>query len=83
MTVVSLALLALAVGPAGAGGADVMGVRAVKTGPGLFGCEVTVGHRDIGWKHYAVPADVSRVTVRAHDKEHGYGGAEQTVDLSQ
>ena len=29
----------------------------------------------------AVPADVGRVTVRAHDSVHGPGGAEATVDL--
>jgi len=29
----------------------------------------------------AVPADVTEVTVRAHDSVHGYGGAEMTVKL--
>ncbi len=28
-----------------------------------------------------VPRDVSRVTVRAHDKVHGYGGAVVTVEV--
>lgn len=28
-----------------------------------------------------VPADVSRVTVRARDSVHGYGGAEVTIEL--
>lgn len=28
-----------------------------------------------------VPEGVQRVTVQAHDKVHGYGGAELTVDL--
>jgi len=31
----------------------------------------------------AVPAAVHRVTVRAHDKVHGYGGREASVDLSR
>jgi hypothetical protein len=119
MTAASLALLALAAAPAGAGEADVLAARVVKTGPGLYGFEVTVGHRDTGLKHYAdrweilapdgtvlgtrvllhphvreqpftrrleglaMPAGVSRVTVRAHDKEHGFGGAERSVDLPE
>lgn len=28
-----------------------------------------------------IPADVRRVTLRAHDSVHGYGGVELTVDL--
>jgi hypothetical protein len=28
-----------------------------------------------------IPAGIERVVVRAHDKVHGYGGAEMTVDL--
>jgi hypothetical protein len=30
-----------------------------------------------------VPNDVDTVTVRAHDKIHGYGGAEMTVELTR
>ncbi len=30
-----------------------------------------------------VPTDVDTVTVRAHDKIHGYGGAEMTVKLKR
>ena len=30
-----------------------------------------------------IPAGVDRVTVRAHDKVHGYGGGEQAVVLSR
>lgn len=30
-----------------------------------------------------VPKDVDTVTVRAHDKIHGYGGAEMTVELKR
>jgi len=30
----------------------------------------------------AVPDGVSRVTLRAHDSVHGYGGAEVTVELN-
>jgi hypothetical protein len=30
-----------------------------------------------------VPADLSMVTVRAHDSVHGYGGGTATVDLPQ
>lgn len=29
----------------------------------------------------AIPEDIATVTVRAHDKVHGFGGAEMTVDL--
>ncbi len=31
----------------------------------------------------AVPGDLGRVSLRAHDKVHGYGGAEFTVDLPE
>ena len=31
----------------------------------------------------AIPADVRQVTVRAHDSQHGYGGAEVVVELPQ
>ena len=30
-----------------------------------------------------IPRDVDEVTVRAHDKVHGYGGAEMTVALKR
>jgi len=30
-----------------------------------------------------IPADVARVTIRAHDSVHGYGGAEVTVELER
>jgi len=30
----------------------------------------------------AIPDAVTEVTVRAHDSEHGYGGAEMTVELA-
>ena len=30
-----------------------------------------------------VPEGISRVTVRAHDKVHGWGGAEMTVELTR
>lgn len=29
-----------------------------------------------------IPSDIARVTVRAHDNVHGYGGAEQTIDMA-
>lgn len=29
----------------------------------------------------AIPADIAEVTLRAHDKEHGYGGKELKVEL--
>jgi hypothetical protein len=31
----------------------------------------------------AVPDGIDRVTVRAHDKVHGYGGQEMTVELER
>jgi hypothetical protein len=31
----------------------------------------------------AIPAGIAQVTVRAHDKIHGYGGAEVTVALPE
>jgi hypothetical protein len=31
----------------------------------------------------AIPADVPRIVVRAHDKVHGYGGKEFTFDLKR
>ncbi len=31
----------------------------------------------------AIPADVERVTLRAHDSRHGYGGTEVTVELKR
>lgn len=29
----------------------------------------------------AVPEEITQITLRAHDKEHGYGGAELTLEL--
>ncbi len=29
-----------------------------------------------------IPSDIARVSVRAHDNVHGYGGAEQTIDMA-
>ncbi|MFQ5467960.1 MAG: hypothetical protein ACE5DS_07470 [Kiloniellaceae bacterium] len=102
-----------------AGEADVLAVRALPEGAGLWRFEVTVAHGDTGWDHYAdkwdvlapdgrvlatrvllhpheteqpftrslggvaVPAGIDRVQVRAHDKVHGYGGAEMAVDLTR
>ncbi|MGZ0189355.1 MAG: hypothetical protein ACKVH0_15345 [Alphaproteobacteria bacterium] len=31
----------------------------------------------------AIPADISRIVVRAHDKVQGYGGKEFTIDLTR
>lgn len=31
----------------------------------------------------AIPEGVDRVTLRAHDSEHGYGGSEMTVELER
>ena len=100
-----------------AGKADVVGVEAVRDGPGVWRFHVTVAHGDTGWQHYAdkwdvvapggavlgtrvllhpheaeqpftrslggvaIPADIANVTLRAHDKEHGYGGREMKVEL--
>ena len=30
----------------------------------------------------AISSDIAKVTVRAHDNLHGYGGAEQTIDMA-
>lgn len=30
-----------------------------------------------------IPADISEVTIRAHDKVHGHGGREMTVKLKR
>jgi hypothetical protein len=30
-----------------------------------------------------IPAQITQVTLRAHDSQHGYGGAEVTVDLAR
>lgn len=30
----------------------------------------------------SIPSDIARVSVRAHDNVHGYGGAEQTIDMA-
>ena len=30
-----------------------------------------------------IPAQINQVTLRAHDSQHGYGGAEVTVDLAR
>jgi len=45
--------VAAGVGFATAGEADVIDVRLVKTGEGVYRVDVTVQHGDEGWDHYA------------------------------
>lgn len=109
--------LILAAGTGLAGEADVLSVKAVPEGGGLWRFHATVRHADEGWNHYAdnwqvltldgrvlgtrvllhpheheqpftrslggvaVPDGIDRVIVRAHDSQHGTGGAEATVEL--
>ncbi len=116
--IVAAVLAAIATGPAFAGEADVVGVKATPGVGGTWRFDVTVRHDDAGWDHYAdawdvvgpdgtvfgtlkllhpheteqpftrsltgvaIPADVTAVTIRAHDSVHGYGGAEMTVELA-
>ena len=47
-----VAAVALAMGPAAAGEADVIDVKVSKQGS-TFKFDVTVRHADTGWKHYA------------------------------
>ncbi|MEM1045739.1 MAG: hypothetical protein AAGL24_06295 [Pseudomonadota bacterium] len=54
--VVSLA--AFAGGYAVAGEADIVGVEAVETAPGIWRFDVTVRHADTGWDHYADRFDI-------------------------
>ncbi|TQV79388.1 hypothetical protein FKG95_15525 [Denitrobaculum tricleocarpae] len=102
-----------------AGGADVVGVEAVRDNAGKWRFNVTVAHADEGWDHYAdkwdvvapdgtvlgtrvlhhpheneqpftrslsgvvIPEDVTEVTVRAHDNQHGYEGKPMSVELKR
>jgi len=109
--------LSFGVSAAAAGKADVVAVKAERTGARVYRFDVTVRHADKGWDHYAdrwevlapdgtvlgsrtlfhphvdeqpftrsldgveIPAGISEVTVRAHDKVHGLGGRTVTVTL--
>ena len=102
-------------GLAHAGKADVTRVKISPTGDNTYRFDVTVHHKDEGWKHYADKWDVlaadgtvlgtrvlyhphvdeqpftrsltgvkilpgiEKVTVRAHDSVHKYGGRVVTV----
>ena len=48
-----LALALVAMGPSGAGQADVLKVDMRSAGEGRFDIDVTVRHADSGWDHYA------------------------------
>lgn len=50
--IATAATLALAAGTAAAGEADVLDVKAEKTGKRTWRFEVTVEHADEGWEHY-------------------------------
>lgn len=114
---ITFALLLYPLMTAHAGEADVVSVKAIKTGNNTYRFDVTVTHNDEGWEHYAnkwdivspddnvfktrtlhhphvneqpftrslagikIPVDSPRVTVRAHDSVHGYGGKVITVEL--
>ena len=49
----ALAAAALAFSPVHGGEADVIDVKATKTGERSFRFDVTVRHKDTGWDHYA------------------------------
>ncbi len=51
-------LMFLAPLAANAGEADVVGVKIIKEGTGTYRFDVSVRHRDEGWKHYADKWDV-------------------------
>ena len=66
---------------AAAGEADVVGVRASQTGPGVWRFDVTVKHADSGWEHYADRFDVVgpdgrelgvRVLAHPHENEQPF-----------
>lgn len=111
------AVVLLGVAAAGAGEADVVGVKIAKEAASTYRFDVTVRHDDKGWDHYAnkwdvvapdgtvlgtrvlahpheteqpftrslsgvrIPEGVAKVTLRAHDSVHKYGGAEMSVDV--
>ncbi len=54
----SLMLLFLSIGVVHGGEADVIRVEATKTGAQVYRFDVTVLHKDEGWKHYADKWDV-------------------------
>lgn len=119
LLLVIIALGVVAPDPASAGEAAVTGATVFYEGHDLFSFEVTVSHRDQGWKHYAdkwdivasdgrvvatrvlyhphvdeqpftrglssvkIPPSIARVTIRAHDSVHGYGGKQTTVVLKR
>ncbi|MBT3787247.1 MAG: hypothetical protein HN725_04450 [Alphaproteobacteria bacterium] len=51
-TVICL-LLSIAPGISAANEVDVVRVKVHKSGPGVYRFDVTLRHKDIGWKHYA------------------------------
>lgn len=100
-----------------AGQADVLKVEVERTGENTFHFDVTVGHNDESWDHYAnrwdvvapdgkvlatrvlhhpheneqpftrsiggvkIPDSITKVSIRAHDSVHGYGGKIATIQL--
>lgn len=77
---VAAALLIIA-GPAWAGDADVVGVKATRHGAGHFDIAVTVRSRDTGWDRYADRLEVvgpdgtvlaTRVLDHPHDDEQPF-----------
>ena len=113
----SMLFLLSSLTPAHAGEADVVNVEVKKLGNGTYQFDVTVRHKDEGWKHYAnkwdvvdpdgtvigtrtlyhphveeqpftrslsgvkIPEGINKVTIRAHDLVHEYGGKVVTVTL--
>lgn len=64
-----------------AGEADVVDVRATRTGEGTYRFDVTVRHADTGWEHYADQWDVigpdgtvlgTRVLLHPHVQEQPF-----------
>ena len=56
---IAIVLLFSAAGPLAAGEADVVGVKAKKTGDRVWSFDVTLRHADTGWDHYADKWDVT------------------------
>jgi hypothetical protein len=76
-----LFMFLLVMGPALAGEADVVGVKASRDGEGRYSFRVTVRHGDTGWKHYANKWDVvgssgkvfgTRVLYHPHETEQPF-----------
>lgn len=75
---------------AAAGEADVVAVKAVATGAGVYRFDVTVRHGDEGWDHYADRWDVvapdgtvlaTRVLLHPHENEQPFARSLSGVEF--